>query len=100
MTVHCLVCTLPFCSLTQHTGHMKGVDNIWVITSSKGPQVAHTQVSQNKHTKDTEIIFTVSAPRPIQSISRRLHLLCVVVYPFLETTLPDGLGTFGRRAYC
>ena len=45
-------------------------------------------------------IFTESALRPIQSVSRdvRLHV-CLSVRHTLETTLPEGLESSGRRAY-
>ena len=44
--------------------------------------------------------FTESALRPIQSVSRDVRLfVCVSVRHTLETTLPEGLETSGRRAY-
>ena len=50
------------------------------------------------------VLFTESALRPIQSISRDVRMfvclsLCLSVRHTLETTLPDGLETSGRRAY-
>ena len=48
----------------------------------------------------TMLIFTESALRPIQSVSRDVRLsLCLSVRHTLETTLPKGLETSGRRAY-
>ena len=45
-------------------------------------------------------LFTESALRPIQSISRDVRLfVCLFVLHTLETTLPKGLETSGRRAY-
>ena len=49
-------------------------------------------------------IFTESALRPIQSISRNVRMsVRLFVFLFvrhtLETTLPEGLETSGRRAY-
>ena len=45
-------------------------------------------------------IFTESALRPIQSISRDVRLcVSLSVRHTLETTLPEGLETSGRRAY-
>ena len=49
-------------------------------------------------------LFTESALRPIQSISRDVRLfvcvsVCLFVRHTLETTLPEGLETSGRRAY-
>ena len=49
-------------------------------------------------------IFSESALRPIQSISCDVRLfVCLFVCGFvrhtLETTLPEGLETSGRRAY-
>ena len=46
--------------------------------------------------QDLCYIFTESAPRPIQSIRCDVRVLCVVC-PLLETTLPGGLETSGRR---
>ena len=51
-----------------------------------------------------QTIFTESALRPIQSISRDVRMcVCGFVSLFvrhtLETTLPEGLQTSGRRAY-
>ena len=50
------------------------------------------------------LFFTESALRPIQSIIRDVRMsLCLFVFLFvrhtLETTLPEGLETSGRRAY-
>ena len=50
------------------------------------------------------LIFTESALRPIQSVSRDVRLfVCLFVCGFvghtLETTLPEGLETSGRMAY-
>ena len=49
-------------------------------------------------------VFTESALMPIQSISRDVRIfVCLFVSLFvrhtLETTLPEGLETSGRRAY-
>ena len=49
-------------------------------------------------------LFTESALRPIQSISCDVRLfvclsVCLSVGHTLETTLPEGLETSGRRAY-
>ena len=45
-------------------------------------------------------IFTESALRPIQSVSRDVRLfVSLSVRHTLETTLPEGLETSGRRAY-
>ena len=45
-------------------------------------------------------LFTESALRPIQSISRDVRM-CVLIFVrhTLETTLPEGLETSGRMAY-
>ena len=46
------------------------------------------------------IFFTESALRPIQSISRDVRMFVLLfVRHTLETTLPEGLETSGRRAY-
>ena len=50
------------------------------------------------------LVFTESALRPIQSVSRDVRLwvclyVCMFVGHTLETTLPEGLETSGRRAY-
>ena len=46
--------------------------------------------------KLTMLVFTESALRPIQSVSRDVRLS---VRHTLETTLPEGLESSGRRAY-
>ena len=49
---------------------------------------------------DFQQLFTESALRPIQSVSRDVRLfVCLCVRHTLETTLPEGLETSGRRAY-
>ena len=46
------------------------------------------------------LIFTESALRPIQSISHDVRMsVSLSVRHTLETTLPEGLETSGRRAY-
>ena len=49
----------------------------------------------------TKIVFTESAPRPIQSISRNVRHLSVglSVCPRLQSPLQGGLETSGQRAY-
>ena len=45
-------------------------------------------------------LFTKLALRPIQSVSRDVRIfVCLFVRHTLETTLPEGLETSGRRAY-
>ena len=44
------------------------------------------------------LLFTEPVPRPIQSISHHVRLLSVDC-PLLETALPGGPETSGRRAY-
>ena len=46
------------------------------------------------------VVFTESALRQIQSISRDVRMfVSLSVRHTLETTLPEGLETSGRRAY-
>ena len=61
----------------------------------------YIKISKNKPDLfEIVVIFTESALRPIQSLSRDVRLfVCLCVRHTLETTLPEGLESSGRMAY-
>ena len=77
----------------QHKSYLADVQN-----RGGGGQGHFWKMSERKQ------LFTELAHRPIQSISRDVRMsvclsLCLCVRHTLETTLPEGLETSGRRAY-
>ena len=64
----------------------------------------HSTILEFNNPRFQQQIFTESALRPNQSISRDVRIfvclfVCLSVRHTLETTLPEGLETSGRRAY-
>ena len=87
-------------STTKHFNQGQSTSNTQWLASGTKLQVYTSYTPTQFNTYFNIMFFTESALRPIQSVSRDVRLcVCVSVRHTLETTLPEGLESSGRRAY-